>query len=226
MVCLLMLNVHAMLGNTENQTKASLSLTMPTQTTFTPQDSIDFPYFVPGTTLVVERTVVYDGPFLEDGSNAEVFHITGIVLRNVGPTGIVQARIVMEQAGRRLEFEAETLSPGQAVLVIEKNKSEYIQKIYKSCYGEQVISDTIWWAKNAPKIEPVGMSTLAVTNTGKTCLENVWLYYKTYQSNPGIYIGGITYKVGIRKLEPGQILQINPPFFVNGYSRIARVTTG
>ena len=224
MACLLLLNANAMLQSLETERYTFPSMVKESAADF--PEEVHFPYVVTGTNLVVEQVAAYDGPYLEDGSNQEVFNVTAIVLRNAGATGVVSAQITMEQGDRRLEFEAETLPPGQAVLIIEKSKNEYIQKTYNACYGEQELATAIWWAKNAPKIEPVGMSSLAVTNTGEYSLEEIWLYYKTYQREPGIYIGGITYKVGIRRLEPGQTLQINPPFFVNGYSRIARITTG
>lgn len=196
-----------------------------TETTVCVQEQLQFPYMIEGSNLVLERVVAYDGPFVEDGTNREVFGVTAIVLRNAGVNGVVQAKVTLQQQERVLYFETNTLPPGQTVLVIEKNKSEYIQEIFISCDAEQTVSDTQWWLKNPPLLEPVGMGSLNVYNPYDVPLDNLWLYYKTYQPDPGLYLGGITYKVGIRRLDPGQSLQINPPNYANGYSRIVRIIT-
>lgn len=188
-------------------------------------EEIQFPYSITGTDLVLERFACYDGPYLEDGTDREVVEVTGAVLRNTGKKGIVSVKLVVLGADRKLVFLAETIPPGQAVLVLDQNKSRYKQDMYYDCYAEKILEEEKWWMHPLPETEPVGMGSLRVTNTTDSTMENVWLYYKTYQSDPGIYIGGFTYKVGIRRLEPGQTLLINPPHYANGYSQIVRIMT-
>ena len=68
------------------------------------------------------------------------------------------------------------------------------------------------------------MGTLAVTNVSDAALCEVWLYYKSYLSQPGIYVGGITYKAGLQWIGPGQTVQISPLHYACGYSGIVRIS--
>lgn len=224
MVCLLLLNVHGTLAASQVR-QAWDQVTLYNAMTQGAATEIQFPYTISGTDLVLERIACYDGPFLEDGTDGEVVQVTAAVIHNAGEKGILFARLVLSGQNKKLVFEAETIPPGQSVLVLEQNKSKYKRQSYDLCYAQRVLVEEMWWMPQPPQLEAVGMGSLRVTNTTAHCMKNVWLYYKTYQADPGIFIGGITYKVGIRRLEPGQTLLINPPHYVNGYSRIARIAT-
>ncbi len=188
--------------------------------------ALSFPLTVPGTTLIANRVASYDGPFMEDGSGEEVFGVAALELYNAGSKGILQAEIVLMQGESTLIFLVETLPPGQTVLVPEMNKSANILKKYTECTGWQQTEEGDWWASDAPRIIPVGMGTLEICNTRPYPLRNLWISYKNHISSSNMYIGGVTYQVGIRYLEAGETLQINPPHYVRGYSRILRVTAG
>ena len=188
------------------------------------QTVLTLPYQIPGTTLTAERIAAYEGPYLEDCTGDEVVNVAALVLRNTGQAGVESAQVILYWGDEQYIFEADTIPAGQSVLVLEKSRSAYAHRSYTDCIGWQTQAEGDWTAYKYLTVEEVGQGTLAVTNISDSELTNIHLYYKSYLSPPGIYVGGITYKVRIRKLEPGQTLQINPPYYARGYSRVARVT--
>ena len=57
------------------------------------QNSITLPTGVSGTTLIAQRLSAYDGPFLEDGSDWEVFGIAALLVYNGGSKELRSAKI-------------------------------------------------------------------------------------------------------------------------------------
>jgi len=187
--------------------------------------TIEFPFELPGTDLIIERNAVYDGPFLEDSTNKEVFDVMAVLLRNTGSVGVRNVELLLEQGSEKLYFEAETIPPGAAVLVLEKNATKVNNKPFTD-YALVCMSLGDMSMENSPDFEPLEMDKLKIINDTGLPLNNLWIYYKNYSQEADIYIGGITYKVGIRRLDPGKIQVIQLPYYAYGYSKIAAVMAG
>ena len=194
--------------------------------TLSPEKTLQFPYHIPNTDLWVDEMIAYDGLSVDAASGQELFTAVAVLIHNSGNKGVESAEIVITQKDRQLCFAAESIPPGGMVLVTERSCNEYIQGIYTNCWVKKYIKADNWWAEDAPYIVPVSMHALEITNPYDYPLEQVWLHYKNYYADRQMYVGGITYKVGIRKLFPGQTVRIEPPNYAYGFSRIARVTVG
>jgi len=182
--------------------------------------TFQLPQPIIGTTLIAERLAAYDGPFLEDGTGDEVTNIAALVVRNTGVYGVSSACITLEWDSGAYKFAADMIPAGESVLLLELSRGEYEQRSWTDCTGTQEQDLTDWTAGNKITLKEVGVGTLLVTNEEPVPVENVQLYYKSYLSPPGIFVGGITYSTEIKRLEAGETTQISPDFFVNGFTKI------
>lgn len=186
-------------------------------------EEMALPVSVPGTCLVVEQIVMYEGPFLEDDSGREVVNVAALLLRNTGEFGVESARVVLEAGALQFVFEADTIPAGQAVLVLEKGGKEYGPRTFTGCTGWAVCCQEDWSGVEMLDIQSVDMGTVRVTNQTDKVLAGILLHYKNYLADPGFFVGGRTYLYLIERLEPGQTIYIYPSHYANGYSRFARV---
>lgn len=186
--------------------------------------TIEFPTVIPGTSLTAERTAVYDGPFLEDGSNDEVSGIVALVLRNGGTQPISKAEVVLQQGDRRLVFRADTVPPGESVLVLEHNRSPYRQLPCSACYGYATYDNLSARIPKGVSVSESGINGVTLWNTTDSVLEDLWVYHKGWLEMPGILVGGITHKTHIDIIEPGEGVQIFPEYYAYGYSKIVQIT--
>lgn len=183
---------------------------------------LEFPLEVCGTPLVIERTAMYDGPYVEDGSDDEVTGVAGIVLRNNGNEMVLRAEIVLEQGSRRLNFNAEMIPPGAAILILEANRSVYSMLDYTSCLAN-AWTETMPETSNEIKVVSRGMDRIMVTNQADKAMYDVEVMYKGWREDPGVYLGGITYVACLDELSAGATVEIYPEHYVAGYSRIVDV---
>ena len=182
------------------------------------------PFQVPGTSLIAEQIVLYEGPFLEDGSGREVCNTAALLVRNCGQLGIEEAEIVLEAGMIRFVFAADTIPAGQTVLVLEKSAKTYGPEIFSGCSGWALYSHQDWNGGGMLTVTEVDMGTLLVTNCSDKVLRNICLYYKNYLEDPGFYVGGRTNSYVIDSLQPGQTMQIKPNNYAYKYSGIVRLT--
>ena len=185
---------------------------------------ISFPYEIPGTTLVAEALVYYDGPFLENSSNIELFNSAALLLRNTGNEGILQAEITV-QGEKSWVFSVWDIPPKGTVLVGESSGAQLEDLTVTACTGWQRVQSGVWDAGISLRIESLDMGTVAVTNMTEETLHNVRLLYKNWLPQSGIYVGGITHEARIDQLLPGQTVTLEPGHYAKGYSSIVRVYT-
>lgn len=181
------------------------------------------PLQVQGTSLIAEQIVLYEGPLPENAASGEVVNTAALLLRNTGAYGIEQAEVVLETGDRQYVFQADTIPPGEAVLVPEKNRCAYGPQAFTACYGTAVYSTADWNCADTLLIQPVDIGTVRVSNQTDEVLCGIMLYYKDYTADPGFFVGEQAYMHLIEFLEPGQTIYINPVFYTEGYSRIARI---
>lgn len=188
------------------------------------QKTIFFPHLVHGTNLVVERMVAYDGLFLEDGSNDVVADIAALVLHNRGTQPLLHAKVELQQGERNLVFYAETLLPGDTVLVPEAGRQKYEQAPCKSCDGEVVVDESILLRSDTIQITTLDPNCLLITNKSEKTLEDIRLEYKYWQDEPGLYIGGVTCVSIVGDILPGDSKSVVLNQNEECESRVIRVT--
>lgn len=185
-----------------------------------------FPYKVPGTTLIAQKIFPYDGPFLEDGSDREVFDVAALQICNIGSREISKAYIEIKLDDSILTFYGEHIPPGIPVLLLECDAKTYGQGSLTACTGWQIVSESNIVTEKEISITDRPMGTVAVTNLTEHSIHSICLYYKSWLSPPNIYVGGITYFVNIPILEPGQTEYLYPQHYASGFSKIVSVTVG
>lgn len=187
-----------------------------------PQAEITVPFSIEGTSLIAEKIVSYDGPFLEDGSGDEVFGVSTLVVKNTGTTGVEHARITLVVDDGFLEFDINKLPAGATVAVLEKNRAKYRSYSLYRGYGEQSLLNE-GWGDWPVLIEPYDLGSFLITNNTENTLRNININYKNYL--PGIYVGGIAYHISYPFLQPGQSVVLYPEHYVSGYSTIVYIST-
>lgn len=181
---------------------------------------ITLPCMISGTTLLARNIVRYEGPFLEDGSSIEATDVTALVLQNVGKYGIESAQVTLRQGETDLVFLLTDLPPGESLLVLEANRRKYLQKDFASCSGWQLNADRSWVSMEDVCITEIGMSEIKVTNCSDYVISDIQIYYKNYIADADMLIGGITNRVWLGTLLPGDSVTVCPPRYASNYSRV------
>ncbi len=185
--------------------------------------ALHLPYSIPGTGLVVVDIAIYDGLYLEDGSCEEVTQVTALVLRNDGEVMVGDGSVHMLQAGRELKFSFSYLPSGSTVLVLDENRTLYAKGEVTWCTGSATPA-----SEDAPGIVTMrenGMTTLLVSNPGPEKLQDVTIYFKNFDPDSQMFLGGIAYEINIHDLMPGQTQVCNPWYYISGQSKIVKVKT-
>ena len=181
--------------------------------------TIEFPFLIPGTDLIAEYFVSYEGDFFEDGSGEFVIDNAALCVYNRGETYIDFAAIHIQTEEQDYHFEGTCIPPHAKVVILEKDKKTHTKSDVRYAEGHTVISIKESVADHL-RIENKGMVQLKVTNQGNLPLENIRLYYKRYDTQWGIYVGGVTYATPVGDLLPGESIVISPACYVNGYCKV------
>lgn len=194
------------------------------ETSVLEEDGLLFPIAVPDTCLIAQYPVLYEGPYVEDGSDEYVVDVASIVLFNTARTGIDYARVVLQWDQGEYVFEAQMLPPRGAVMVLDKGRQKFQQHQWTACKGTQQMGEGNWLDRQVITVEEVDSTTIRIENVTDDPLQDVRIYYKSYLLPDELYIGGITYCAGIKNLAPGESVQISPFRYVKDYSKIVRTT--
>lgn len=194
------------------------------ETSIAEDNDLLFPIAVPDTCLIAQYPVLYEGPYLEDGSDEYVVDVAAIVLFNTARTGIDHARVVLQWDQGEYVFEAQMLPPREAVMVLDKSRQKFQQHQWTACEGLQQMGEGNWLDQQALVVEEVDMAMIQVQNITDKPLQDIRIYHKSYLLPDEVYIGGITYCAGIKYLAPGESVQISPFRYVKDYSKIVRIT--
>ena len=188
-------------------------------------NSIELPYAIPGSSLIIELINPYDGLFLEDGSDQEVSNIVAIVLRNTGDTCIEYANIIMERDGTKLQFTASSLEPGSAAIVLEANRKQFSEGTYTKCTVELSEVTELEMSQDKVHVENNPEGGIRITNISQEDIPCVRIFYKFYMSDMDAYVGGITYTAKVVDLKAGQSCVVKPSHYLREYSKIVMVKT-
>ena len=183
----------------------------------------ELPFLIPGTDLIAEYFVSYEGDYFEDGSGEFVIDNAALCVYNRGDCYIDFASVYMETTDGTYCFEGTCIPPHAKVVLLEKNRRSYPRGDVCMADGKTVRSNKAS-VMDMLQIEAIDLDKVKLTNRSETSLKNVRLYYKRYDSQWGIYVGGVTYAAPAGNLQPGESIIINPVFYVNGYSKVLFVT--
>lgn len=153
----------------------------------------------------------YTGPFVEDGSDDTVENILAITVKNNTPQTLQYAEATLLFGDTTAQFAFSTLRPGESVMVLEKNRLEYVEGMEPSSYQ----FDNVIYFTEEPTLcaDKISISALDgafnVRNiSGENLTGNIAIYYKNKTAQG--YLGGITYRTviqgGMAKDEIKQIM--------------------
>ena len=183
---------------------------------------LSFPCCVAGADLRVLQLASYEGPYWESYGDEEVVDVAALLIENTGGF-LAQGAVVLEWEDRRMVFELRDLPPGARVLVLEKDRQRFFMGMPTGCYG--------WETESYPEdmghvtAEDAGGMYIAVINHTEGIVPVAEICYRSCDPSSGMYIGGISYRVEVRDLQPGERRIISPYHYASGSSEILYVTT-
>lgn len=176
-----------------------------------------FPMEIPGTTLVARHLILYEGGFLEDGSQEYEANVAAVLLENTGSVSIESARVILHWEDGAYVFDVDMLPPGLPVIVLERSRQPYEQKSWTACQGIQKIAYAPWESCLEVSASDI---TLQITNPTDQTVRDVCVYFKDYLKDQDILVGGIVHSCKIGDIPPHTTVTAEPYHFVEGYSKI------
>lgn len=183
---------------------------------------ISFPYRIRDTNMLVEGIGIYEGPYLEDGTNDPVADVAALQLKNLSDSPLERGAVILEIGGELYIFEAFAIPPGQSAFVIESKKKAFTSEPITFCSG-WAVEETWLDISQFATIEEYGIDTLMITNISDDILPTLRVLYKSFDQKSGMYIGGICYEIELHQLEPGQSISVKPYHYVSGYSKVVAI---
>lgn len=157
-----------------------------------------------GNDLYITDIGNYTGIYMEDGSDEFVSDVMMIILKNENKNALQLARINLQYADFTANFEVTNLPAGESVVLLEKNRHEYVDDYYIHAKVENVafFQDDMSLREDQVKLTGInGMIT--VENLTDEVLGEIYIYYKN--SAVDLYYGGITYRARVESgLKPGK----------------------
>lgn len=157
-----------------------------------------------GSGLKVVSVGKYAGYYVEDGSDETVSDVCAITVENTSDKTVQYANLAVIVAGETYEFDVTTLPAGARAQLLELNRKAAPEttsglSAVTVMYGAFEEEPSL----NSDVLEITGEDTaITVTNISDKDLGQIYVYYKVAYDN--LYIGGITYRVGISSLAAGQ----------------------
>ncbi|MBM6855569.1 hypothetical protein H6B11_15715 [Mediterraneibacter glycyrrhizinilyticus] len=150
-----------------------------------------------GDGVVIQEVSGYDGPFVEDGSDADVKDVWALTVTNTSDEDIQYLKIVAEGAENTGEFDITTLTAGSTVMVLEHSAETYPEDEQDCTYS---IENLAYFSKPRSLYQELftvstADSWVKVENRGNTDATNdIYVYYKNLDEDD-VFLGGITYRV-------------------------------
>ena len=188
-------------------------------------EEMPLPIFVGDTELLAEQILTYEGEYIEDTEFGEFVFVTGLILRNTSDKGVVRAKVKLTGESGFLEFDATYIPPGEAVMVLEKNRKETEDSQFYSCTGTVEYDENSWGSSAEIKVRYLSNDQIEITNTTDNIVTDIQLYYKTVYTQEQFYIGGITHCYRINALSAGKSVIVSPEYFISNRSEIVYIST-
>ncbi len=149
---------------------------------------------------------LYKGKFVEDGSDEEVEDVAAILITNRSGKFLDLATLTYDIDGETAVFVVTGLPNGQSAWVLESERKTARADSVFTC--TDVVpgyrSDAVASIDGLQISKGVGLIT--ATNNSDAVMKDVFVLYKVVNTD-GNYLGGITYKINIGDLEPGQTVE-------------------
>lgn len=172
--------------------------------------------------VVCEDFAVFSGHYVEDGSDEMVENVAAALITNRSKEYLDLATLTYDIDGKEAVFVVTGLPAGESAWVMEAHRMTITKEseiTYKKCepsFREDVLGTT-----NRISVEYDG-DKLRVTNESQEMIEDIFLCYKRVNSD-GSYLGGITYRVDVGTLDPGETVRCIAGHYVKNETKIVRI---
>lgn len=180
---------------------------------------IQLPCFVEQTPLQVLELLSYEGPFLEDGSRRYVENVAALVVYNPSDSLLEQGAVKLQQGDRLLVFSFSWIPPGGRVMILESCAKSFSPDPVVSCWGWCLLGES---NEEVLRVEEVGRTSLAVTNLTDGKLDRAVVWFKDYDPERCLFIGGISHPLEVNSLLPGHRIVVPVFRYVSGSSMVVR----
>ena len=174
-----------------------------------------------GDGLELVRITRYAGSFVEDGSDETVSDVCAITVRNAAGKTVQLAHVVLTLDGENFDFELTTLPAGASVQLLELSRKpmpESFSAIAVSATSYAAFDEEPSMYENLFKIETQN-TAITVTNISEHDVSGqIYIYYKSAYDD--LYMGGITYRVGVSGLAAGSSATCYAGHYSVDYSKL------
>lgn len=161
----------------------------------------------------------YTGKFVEDGSDEDVKDVLAIEFINNGSQDIQYAEYVFGINNVPVSFKLSDLPAGQRCVVLESARHEYKKKEVLSLVSRVVAQvDEIPFARDEVMVVDNSDNTITIMNLTDKKIPVARAFYKNYDDEEGIFLGGITYTTKVENIPAGKGITVEPAHYVSGKS--------
>lgn len=196
--------------------------TLPPVTTDIPEKEESRAPFL-GNGLYITEIYPYIGLYMEDGTNEEVDNVLMAILKNENDRDLQYAKLELEYADFTAEFEMTNVPAGESVVLLEKNRHEYTEELFRDARVSNVLFFENEMSLQEDKVKITELNgAINVENITDEPLGDMYIYYK-YASTDLLY-GGITFRSKIKAgLKPGRVYTIMEDRFKPDMCRVIDV---
>lgn len=178
-----------------------------------PETGITFPCTIDGYDLVLEKIAPYDGPYVEDGTNAQAQQVAMIMVKNNGEYPIEYAQLAVEYGDTQLTFAISALPKGERLVVQAQNAQTIPQGSVTKVNALVVQRAEFELSSQQIQVTDQGDGRLKVENLTDQTFSSVRLFYKHYMKDEKLFVGGIAFTVQIYRLGAKDSAIIQPAHY-------------
>lgn len=203
-----------------NNTSNDVQVTQPTEPSG--EQTVPSVTVPPEQLLICEDIGLFNGAFVEDGSDEPVQNVVALLVTNGSEQYLDLAKLTYEIDGQEAVFMITGLPAGGTAWVLENSR------MTASAESEFSHKNTITSFRDnaANTLEGVDLefngTMLKATNTTDKTYKALTVYYKVLHDD-GNYLGGIAYMVSFGDLEPGQSAEKIAGHFQSDKTHIVRI---
>lgn len=172
--------------------------------------------------LICEDYGLFNGAFVEDGSDEPVQNIAALLVTNLSGQYLDLAKLTYELDGNEAVFMVTGLPAGDSAWVLESSRmTASADTVFRHKNTVTSFRANAFNTMEGVKLEFNG-TMLRATNTTDKTFKALTVYYKTLHDD-GSYLGGITYMTVFGDLEPGKSAEKIAGHFQSGKTRIVRI---
>ena len=163
----------------------------------------------------------YTGTFLEDGNDEDVKDIMALKFTNKGNQDVQYAEYAFSIGKEIVSFKLSDLPAGQSCLVLESAKHQNAVKEELSLVSRVVaLVDEIPFARDEVLVVDNSDNTITIMNLTDKEIPVARAFYKSFDSEENMFVGGITYTAKAEKIPAGGGVTVAPTHYESGKSVI------